>query len=66
MKKLLIVGAGGLGERIVAGLAVNDVALMLAGALPAAGLALLVQWGFLKVGRPAWPTASSQAPMVST
>jgi osmoprotectant transport system permease protein len=38
------VGAGGLGERIVAGLAVNDTALMLAGALPAALLALLAQW----------------------
>ena len=37
------VGAGGLGERIVAGLAVNDRALMLAGALPAAVLALVVQ-----------------------
>ncbi|MCE4554740.1 glycine betaine ABC transporter substrate-binding protein [Roseateles cellulosilyticus] len=37
------VGAGGLGERIVAGLAVNDAALMLAGALPAAALAILVQ-----------------------
>lgn len=37
------VGAGGLGERIVAGLAVNDSALMLAGALPAALLAVLVQ-----------------------
>jgi osmoprotectant transport system permease protein len=40
------VGAGGLGERIVAGLAVNDGATMLAGALPAAALALLVQWLF--------------------
>jgi osmoprotectant transport system permease protein len=40
------VGAGGLGERIVAGLAVNDTSLMLAGAVPAALLALLVQWGF--------------------
>ena len=40
------VGAGGLGERIVAGLAVNDPALMLAGALPAALLAVLVQLGF--------------------
>lgn len=37
------VGAGGLGERIVAGLAVNDTDLMLAGALPAAVLAVLVQ-----------------------
>ena len=40
------IGAGGLGERIVAGLAVSDTSLMLAGALPAAALALLVQWGF--------------------
>jgi osmoprotectant transport system permease protein len=37
------VGAGGLGERIVAGLAVNDAALMMAGALPAAVMAVLVQ-----------------------
>jgi osmoprotectant transport system permease protein len=40
------VGAGGLGERIVAGLAVNDSALMLAGALPAAALAVAVQMLF--------------------
>jgi osmoprotectant transport system permease protein len=40
------VGAGGLGERIVAGLAVNDNALMLAGALPAAVLAVIVQLAF--------------------
>jgi osmoprotectant transport system permease protein len=40
------VGAGGFGERIVAGLAVNDTATMLAGALPAAVLALAVQAGF--------------------
>jgi osmoprotectant transport system permease protein len=40
------VGAGGLGERIVAGLAVNDSMLMLAGALPAAGLAVVVQLAF--------------------
>lgn len=40
------IGAGGLGERIVAGLAVNDTAYMLAGAVPAAILALLTQWGF--------------------
>jgi osmoprotectant transport system permease protein len=37
------VGAGGYGERIVAGLAVNDPALMLAGAIPSAGLALVMQ-----------------------
>ncbi len=40
------IGAGGFGERIVAGLAVNDSAVMLAGALPAAALALLVQVAF--------------------
>ena len=38
-----LVGAGGFGDRIVAGLAVNDRALMLAGAIPAAILALLAQ-----------------------
>ncbi|CAN7706098.1 ABC transporter permease subunit [Pseudorhodoferax sp. LjRoot39] len=35
------IGAGGFGERIVTGLALNDKQLLLAGALPAAGLALL-------------------------
>ena len=40
------VGAGGLGERIVAGLAVNDTDRMLAGAIPAALLALMVQAAF--------------------
>ncbi len=37
------IGAGGFGERIVAGLAVNDTNAMLSGALPAAALALAVQ-----------------------
>lgn len=45
------VGAGGLGERIVAGLAVNDSALMLAGALPAAALAVAVQLVFAGMER---------------
>jgi osmoprotectant transport system permease protein len=40
------VGAGGYGERIVSGLALNDSATLLAGAIPAAALALLVQGGF--------------------
>ena len=35
------VGAGGYGERIVTGLAINDTDLLLAGAVPAAALALL-------------------------
>jgi osmoprotectant transport system permease protein len=38
-----LVGAGGFGDRIVAGLAVNDHVLMLAGAIPAALLALCAQ-----------------------
>ena len=40
------IGAGGFGERISQGLALNDHILLLAGALPAAGLALLVHAGF--------------------
>lgn len=40
------IGAGGYGERIVAGLAVNDHNLLLAGAIPAAVLALVFEWGF--------------------
>lgn len=40
------IGAGGFGERIVTGLALNDTGLLLAGALPAALMALLAQAGF--------------------
>ncbi|HEY4372973.1 MAG TPA: glycine betaine ABC transporter substrate-binding protein [Burkholderiales bacterium] len=40
------IGAGGYGERISTGLALNDHQLLLAGALPAALLAILTQWGF--------------------
>jgi osmoprotectant transport system permease protein len=40
------IGAGGYGERIVTGLALNDQALLLAGAAPAAALALLLEGGF--------------------
>jgi osmoprotectant transport system permease protein len=40
------IGAGGYGERIVTGLALNDSSLLLAGAVPAALLALAVQGGF--------------------
>ena len=36
------IGAGGFGERIAKGLALNDHTVLLAGALPAAGLALVV------------------------
>jgi osmoprotectant transport system permease protein len=37
------IGAGGYGERIVTGLALNDNGVLLAGAVPAAALALMVQ-----------------------
>ena len=40
------IGAGGYGERIVTGLALNDSSLLLAGALPAAALALLFEAAF--------------------
>jgi osmoprotectant transport system permease protein len=40
------IGAGGFGERISQGLALNDHTMLLAGALPAAGLALLVHVAF--------------------
>jgi osmoprotectant transport system permease protein len=40
------IGAGGYGERIVTGLAVNDHAMLLAGAIPAAALALLIEGAF--------------------
>lgn len=40
------IGAGGYGERIATGLALNDNAMLLAGAIPAACLALAVQWLF--------------------
>ncbi len=43
------VGAGGYGERIVSGLALNDNATLLAGAIPAAALALIVQ-GLFELG----------------
>jgi osmoprotectant transport system permease protein len=55
------VGAGGYGERIVQGLALNDNALMLGGALPAAALALLVQWAFDSAERRFSPLARAQA-----
>ncbi len=40
------IGAGGLGEFIVTGLALNNTQLILRGAIPAALLALLVEFGF--------------------
>ncbi len=40
------IGAGGYGERIVTGLALNDHAMLLAGAIPSAAMALLIELGF--------------------
>ncbi len=40
------IGAGGFGERIVTGLALNDHALLLAGAIPVALIALLIEAAF--------------------
>ncbi len=41
-----LIGAGGLGEPILSGLNLNDHNTILQGAIPAAVLALLVQWSF--------------------
>jgi osmoprotectant transport system permease protein len=41
-----LIGAGGLGEPIISGLNLNDHVTILEGAIPAAALALLVQWCF--------------------
>ncbi|MEE9154853.1 MAG: glycine betaine ABC transporter substrate-binding protein [candidate division NC10 bacterium] len=40
------IGAGGLGEPIVTGLALNDTSLILEGAIPAALLAIMTEWAF--------------------
>ena len=45
------IGAGGFGERIVQGLALNDDVMLLAGALPAAGLALIAHAMFELIER---------------
>lgn len=45
------IGAGGLGEPIVSGLALNDTRTVLEGAIPSAILALLVQFVFDRLDR---------------
>ena len=45
------IGAGGYGERIVTGLALNDKALLLAGAVPSAAMALLFEGAFELLAR---------------
>ncbi len=49
------IGAGGYGERIVQGLALNDNTTLLAGAIPAAALALLIQGAFELLERRVFP-----------
>ncbi len=56
------IGAGGYGERITTGLALNDNTLMLAGALPAAALALLTQAVFAWLERGFKASAAARAP----
>jgi len=51
------IGAGGYGERIVQGLALNDHALLVAGAVPAALLALAAQGAFELAERRLWRRA---------
>jgi osmoprotectant transport system permease protein len=55
------IGAGGYGERIVTGLALNDNAWLLAGALPAAALALLVHGLFELLDRGLIPAGLRRA-----
>ncbi|MTW14275.1 ABC transporter permease subunit [Pseudoduganella eburnea] len=56
------IGAGGYGERITTGLALNDNNLMLAGALPAAVLALLTQGLFEWMEKGFKASAAARAP----
>jgi osmoprotectant transport system permease protein len=51
------IGAGGYGERIATGLALNDNGMLLAGAIPAAVLALVTQFAFEIVERALWRKA---------
>jgi osmoprotectant transport system permease protein len=46
-----LIGAGGLGQPIVTGIRLNDVGLILEGAVPAALLSLIVQWMFDRLER---------------
>lgn len=46
-----LIGAGGLGEPIISGLAINDSRVILQGALPAAILAVVVQFAFDQIER---------------
>jgi osmoprotectant transport system permease protein len=55
------IGAGGYGERIAQGLALNDNVTLLAGAIPAAVLALIIQGAFELLERYALPALRAGA-----
>jgi osmoprotectant transport system permease protein len=55
------IGAGGFGEPISTGLSLNDVSTILEGAIPAAGLALLVEGLFAGIERVVVPRALREA-----
>ena len=55
------IGAGGYGERIAQGLALNDNTTLLAGAIPAAALALIIQGAFELIERYALPALGVRA-----
>jgi osmoprotectant transport system permease protein len=46
-----LIGAGGYGQPILTGIRLDDTGLILEGAIPAAVLALLAQWGFARLER---------------
>lgn len=50
-----LIGAGGYGQPILTGIRLDDIGLILEGAVPAAVLALLVQGGFALLGRALTP-----------
>ncbi|WP_219827650.1 ABC transporter permease [Salmonella enterica] len=55
------IGAGGFGEPISTGLSLNDVTTILEGAIPAAGMALLVEGLFGVIERVVVPKGMRQA-----
>ena len=55
------IGAGGYGERIAQGLALNDNTTLLAGAIPAAALALIIQGLFELIDRRVFPALHQNA-----
>jgi osmoprotectant transport system permease protein len=55
-----LIGAGGYGEPILTGIRLDDIGLILQGAVPAAGLALLVMAAFQLLERALTPRGMKQ------